>query len=110
MATKITVALEDDLDGGPAEETVRFGLDGTGYEIDLNKKNAAALRRKLAPFVEHARKAGRGQRRREARGAASRERGSDIRAWAKDQGIAVSGRGRIPASVVEQYEAAARGR
>ena len=95
MATKITVALEDDLDGGPADETVRFGLDGPGYEIDLNKKNAAALRKKLAPFVEHARKAGRGQRRREARGAASRERGSDIRAWAKDQGIAVSRRGRI---------------
>jgi hypothetical protein len=110
MATKITVALEDDLDGGPAEETVRFGLDGTDYEIDLNKKNAAALRKKLTPFVEHARKAGRGQRRQEGRNSASRERGSDIRAWAKDQGIAVSGRGRIPASVVEQYEAATRGR
>jgi hypothetical protein len=110
MATKITVALEDDLDGGPAEETVRFGLDGADYEIDLNKKNAAALRKKLTPFVEHARKAGRGQRRREGRSSASRERGSDIRAWAKDQGIAVSGRGRIPASVVEQYEAATRGR
>src|SRR5713226_9788810 len=109
MATKITVALEDDLDGGPAEETVRFGLDGADYEIDLNKKNAAGLRKKLAPFVEHARKAGRGPRPQVGR-SASRERGSDIRAWAKDQGIAVSGRGRIPASVVAQYEAATRGR
>ena len=110
MATKITVALEDDLDGGPADETVRFMVDGTEYEIDLNKKNAAGLRKKLAPFVEHARRAGRGQRRRAVRSAASRERGSEIRAWAKEQGIAVSGRGRIPASVVERYEAAARGR
>jgi len=110
MATKITVALEDDLDGGLAEETVRFGLDGTDYEIDLNKKNAAGLRKKLAPFVEHARKAGRGPRPRVGRSAAGRERGSDIRAWAKGQGIAVSGRGRIPASVMEQYEAGARGR
>jgi hypothetical protein len=110
MATKVTVALEDDLDGGPAEETVRFGLDGADYEIDLNKKNAAALRKQLAPFVEHARKAGRGPRRPAGRSAASRERGSDIRAWAKGQGIAVSGRGRIPASVVAQYEAATRGR
>jgi nucleoid-associated protein Lsr2 len=42
MATKITVALEDDLDGGPAEETVRSGLGGAKYEIDLSKKNARA--------------------------------------------------------------------
>ena len=104
MATKITVALEDDLEGGPANETVRFAIGGTGYEIDLNKKNARAFRKQLAPFVEHARKAGRGQRR--PRTSTSRQRSSDIRAWAKQQGIAVSGRGRIPASVVAQYEAA----
>ena len=108
MAQKITVALEDDLDGGPADETVRFGIGGTEYEIDLSKRNAATFRRKLAPFVEHARKAGRGARRRPGRTASSRERSADIRAWAKDQGIAVSERGRIPASVVEQYEAATR--
>src|SRR6266516_2948238 len=110
MAQKITVALEDDLDGGPAGETVRFGLDGAEYEIDLSKKNAAAFRRQLASFIDHARKAGRGQRRRPGRTASSRERSGGIRAWAKDQGIAVSERGRIPASVVEQYQAAARGR
>lgn len=63
MATKVTVALEDDLDGGPADETLRFAFDGAGYEIDLNKKNARAFRKQLAPYVEHARKAGRGQRR-----------------------------------------------
>jgi Lsr2 len=105
MAQKITVALEDDLDGGPADETVRFGIGGTEYEIDLSKRNAATFRRRLAPFIEHARKAGRGARRRPGRTASSRERSADIRAWAKDQGIAVSERGRIPASVVEQYEA-----
>jgi hypothetical protein len=55
MAQKATVALEDDLDGGPADETVRFGLGGTEYEIDLSKKNAAAFRRKIAPFIDHAR-------------------------------------------------------
>jgi hypothetical protein len=44
MATKITVALEDDLDGGPAAETVQFAFDGTDYEIDLNEKNARAVR------------------------------------------------------------------
>src|SRR6266699_2690333 len=40
MATKVTVELEDDLDGGPAAETVRFEIDGSQYEMDLNKKNA----------------------------------------------------------------------
>ena len=106
MAQKVTVALEDDLDGGPADETVRFGIGGVEYEIDLSKKNAAAFRRQLAPYIEHARKAGREQRRRPGRTAASRERSADIRAWAKDQGITVSERGRIPASVAEQYDAA----
>src|SRR6476469_1846760 len=108
MAQKITVALEDDLDGGPADETVRFGLGGAEYEIDLSKKNAKAFRKQLAPFTEHARKAGRGQSRRSARTRSSRQRSGDIRAWAKEAGIAVSERGRIPASVVEQYEAATK--
>ena len=108
MAQKVTVELEDDLDGGPAGETVRFGVDGSDYEIDLSTKNAAAFRRKLAPFIDHARKAGRGPRRRPGRTVSSRDRSGGIRAWAKDRGIAVSERGRIPASVVEQYEAATR--
>ena len=107
MTQKITVVLEDDLDGGPADETVRFAIDGTSYQIDLSKKHARALRRKLEPFISHARKAGRGPRRRSGRSAAIRERSEDIRAWAKAHGIEVSDRGRIPAGVAEQYQAAA---
>ena len=111
VAQKVTVALEDDLSGGPAQETVRFGVGGADYEIDLSRKNAAAFRRQLAPFIEHARKAGRAQSRRPRRTAASRQRSSDIRAWAKDHGLAISERGRIPASVVAEYQAAtAKGR
>jgi hypothetical protein len=109
MATKVTVELEDDLDGGPAAETVRFEIDGSQYEIDLNKKNARTFRKQLAPFIEHARKAGRGQRRRSGRTSSSRQHSGTVRAWAKDQGIPVSERGRIPASVVEQYESAMGG-
>lgn len=108
MAQKVIVALEDDLDGGPADETVRFGIDGAAYEIDLSKKNAAAFRRKLAPFIDHARRAGRRQRRRPGSTSASRERSGSIRAWAKQAGNAVSARGRVPASVVEQYQTAAK--
>jgi hypothetical protein len=106
MAQKVTVALEDDLDGGPAAETIRFAFSGADYEIDLSSKNASKFRKDLAPYVEHARKAGRGQLRRPGRTAASRQRSGDVRAWAKQQGIAVSDRGRIPAGVVEQYQAA----
>lgn len=106
MAQRVTVALEDDLDGGRADETVRFGFGGADYEIDLSRKNAAAFRKQLTPFIEHARKSGRGPVRRPGRSAASRQLSGDIRAWAKDHKIAVSERGRIPASVVEQYHAA----
>ncbi len=100
------VVVEDDLDGGRADQTLEFGLGGAEYVIDLSARNAARFRRQLAPFIEHARKAGRGQRRRPGRPASARERSSRIRAWAKDQGIAVSDRGRIPAGIAEQYDAA----
>ena len=106
MAQRVTVTLEDDLSGGPADETVRFAFGGADYEIDLSTKNATAFRKKLAPFIEHARKAGRRQPRQPARTAAARQRRGDIRAWANAQGIAVSERGRIPASVVQQSRAA----
>ncbi len=107
MAQRVTTTLEDDLDGGPAQETVRFTFGGAAYEIDLSTKNAAAFRTQLAPYLEHARKSGRGQPRRPARTTASHQRSGDIRAWAKEHGIAVSERGRIPASVMEQYQTAA---
>ena len=106
MAQKVSVVLEDDLTGGPAEQTVRFAFEGTDYEIDLNAKNAAKFGKQLAPYLEHARRAGRMQARRPGRTAAGRQRSGDIRAWAKEHGLAVSERGRIPAGVVEQYQAA----
>jgi Lsr2/CutA1 divalent ion tolerance protein len=67
MAQKVTVALIDDLDGGPAEETIRLGFEDAEYEIDLSGKNARAFRKQLAPFIEHARKARRGLGRRASR-------------------------------------------
>ena len=106
MAQKVTVELEDDLDGGRADETVRFGFDGSDYEIDLSKTNAARFRRQLEPYIEHGRKAGRGQRRRSARPPSSRQHSGAVRAWAREQGITVSERGRIPASIIDQYEIA----
>ena len=106
MAQKVTVVLEDDLTGGPAEQTVRFAFEGADYEIDLSAKNAAAFGKQLAPYIEHARKAGRLSASRPGRTSTNRQRSGDIRAWAKEHGLAVSERGRIPASVAEQYHAA----
>src|ERR671937_688723 len=105
MAEQVIKCLIDDLDGSEAEETVSFAIDGVTYEIDLSAENAGILRDRLSPFVEGARRAG-GVRRRRRRVASSRERSADIRAWAKAHGIQISERGRIPATVVEQYEKA----
>jgi hypothetical protein len=107
MAQKTVVLLEDDLDGGTADETVSFSLDGVAYEIDLSAKNAGKLRDLLAGYVGAARRTGgrstrgRGRQAGRSTGQAST---SDIRAWARAQGLDVSERGRIPASIVEQYE------
>ncbi|ASU85746.1 Lsr2 family protein [Nocardiopsis gilva YIM 90087] len=110
MAQKVQVLLVDDLDGGEAEETVAFGVDGTNYEIDLSADNASKLREAIAPYVDAARKApakaGRG--RKQQRSAPSRERSAEIRAWAKAAGKQVNERGRIPAAIVAEYEAAQR--
>jgi hypothetical protein len=109
MAQKVHVVLVDDLDGGTAEETVAFSLDGSDYEIDLSKKNAAKLRDSLAPWVGAARRTGSGRGgRRSGRGRSSRGSGDSaaIREWARSKGIAVSERGRISADVRAQYEAA----
>lgn len=58
MAQTIKIELTDDLTGGPATETVTFGLDGRTYEIDLSETNAKQLRGALDKYVAKARKAG----------------------------------------------------
>ena len=73
MARYTKVTLTDDLDGGVAEETVTFALDGQDYEIDLSTENTEQLRRVLAPFIAKARTTGR------AAGRTRRQRGTDAR-------------------------------
>lgn len=110
MAQKIQVILIDDLDGGPADETVTFGLDGTSYEIDLSEENVAKLREAFAPWVGHARKLGRTQTRsrrpRAGSAPASGTSANTIREWARANGYTVNERGRIAADVRAAYEAA----
>ncbi len=104
MAQRVQVILEDDLDGGDATETVTFGLDGVTYEIDLNDKNAAALRDALAGYVGAGRRVA--GRRRSGSSSSSRSSSgelSKIREWARANGFEVSDRGRISQKVRDAY-------
>jgi hypothetical protein len=105
MVQKVQLVLEDDIDGGAANETVNFGLDGVSYEIDLNAEHAAQLRDALASWVGHARKVKSPVARSTTTTRRSRS-GSDtaaVREWAKANGYTVSDRGRIAAEVQDAY-------
>ncbi len=109
MAQKVQVLLVDDLDGGSADETVQFALDGVSYEIDLSTKNAAKMRDALAGYVGEARRLGSRSRSRRGRAQASVSGGGSakqVREWARANGYQVSDRGRVPANVQDAYRAA----
>jgi ribosomal protein L16/L10AE len=118
MAQRVQVLLEDDLSGGTADETVSYALDGQAYEIDLNSKNAEALRKALAKYLAASRKV----KARPVRPAVMRRTtvpqqtrthvGPDpkaVRAWAGSAGVTIPARGRIPAAVLAEFEAAHQG-
>jgi hypothetical protein len=114
MAKQVITVLTDDLDGGAADRTIEFGLDGVNYTIDLSDKNAGKLRKALDPYLAAAARVGRngGSGRVPARVAraaapvrAQRDQNQAIREWATRNGYAVSERGRIPGSVVEAFHA-----
>ncbi|MGW1673304.1 histone-like nucleoid-structuring protein Lsr2 [Streptomyces sp. NPDC002324] len=112
MAQKVQVLLLDDLTGGDADETVTFALDGKTYEIDLNDKNAAKLRKFLAPYAEAGRKV-KGTASAGSRGKAPKPVRSEsepsaetYRKWAASNGFTVSNRGRVPQSIKDAYAAA----
>ena len=109
MAQKIQTLFIDDLDGSEADGTVRFGLDGTDYEIDLNREHARELRGALARYVGAARRAGGSAQRPARNGRKAPKNGlntTEIREWAKTQGIDVKDRGRVPAELVVKFQAA----
>lgn len=110
MSRKIQVILMDDVDGSEAKETVAFAIDGVDYEIDLSEANAKAIREAFAPWVGHARRvagraASRGKRV-DTSPAAPRPDLAAMRAWARENGYAVSDVGRLSATVRSAYEAA----
>ena len=114
MAQRTIVQLTDDLDGSEATESVPFSIDGVAYTIDLSESNAADLRETLAPYLAAGRRdSGRGRRSNVTHinsGRRGRSTGDvdpkTVRAWASENGIAISARGRIPADIVAQYQQA----
>ena len=110
MAQKTIVKTYDDLDGSEIDadgKTISFSFEGTSYEIDLNSENVDKMRAAFAVYTEKARKvsgrAGRGSSK------ASEPAPVDtkaVRAWAEEQGMGVSARGRLSTDLIEQYRAA----
>jgi hypothetical protein len=112
MAKQVITLLTDDLDGGDADRTIEFGLDGVTYTIDLSEKNAGKLRKALDPYLTVASKVGRSSvngrfasRAAAAPSRSNRDQNQAIREWATKNGYEVSERGRIPASIVEAFHA-----
>jgi hypothetical protein len=117
VAQRTVVQLTDDLDGKSIAEgkgeTVRFGLDNQDYEIDLGEKNAQALRAVVGKYVDAGRRVGGGSRGGRTRTAAATSARRDydpkaVRAWAEEQGLEVSARGRVPADLVTKFQEANR--
>jgi len=117
VVKQIIQKLVDDLDGGDADETVKFALDGIQYEIDLSEKNAAKLRELFEAYVAAGSRVARGGvvvggRAARGRGGATadREQNKAIRDWAKKSGKDISDRGRIPQEIVDEFHAKGPGR
>jgi hypothetical protein len=107
VSEKVGISLIDDLDGSSADETVSFSVDGIAYEIDLSRENASKLRAALAKFIEAARDTGNRRRYGASRATVTdieeRLHNRSIRKWARQHGIQVSERGRLPARAREDY-------
>jgi hypothetical protein len=110
VAQRKIIIMEDDLDGGEANETVHFTIDGASYEIDLSTANAAQLRDSLAKYVDAGRKlTARTAVRTRGRVPATRSGSgntSKVREWARANGYEISDRGRVPANILSAYEQA----
>ncbi|MFF7245710.1 Lsr2 family protein [Embleya sp. NPDC008237] len=110
MAQRVVTLYTDDVTGETGEDiaTHTFALDGVTYEIDLGEDTYQQLLDKLAPYFGAARKTGTAARR-GRKGARTTGQGPDpvkVREWARSQGIDVNARGRVPADLIERYQAA----
>ena len=106
MAQQTQTLFVDDIDGSEAEGTVRFSLDAADYEIDLSVEHREELHKTLAAYIAHARKIGAVRRSARGRRGARAAGTHKAREWAREQGIDIKDRGRVPAHILEQYRQA----
>lgn len=117
MAQETIIRKIDDIDGSEGDvDTLTFAVHGKTYEIDLSKANVQRFEEVFAPYVEKARRAqlhSTGGNRAATRGsgstAESRQQSQELRAWAKQHGIAVSDRGRVSELVKMLHQATGGG-
>ena len=114
MAKRTTVVIHDDLDGSEGARTVRFGIDGKSYEIDLSEAHERELREALQKYLDAATVAspslsGASGRRKYGTGPVRRDT-KHIRDWLRGEGVEISDRGRIPIDLMNRYNAAHSGR
>lgn len=104
MATR--TILIDDLDGGPANVTIAFTIDGETYSLDLSNKNADKFWTALGPYIEAA-SGSRNERLQQVHEyRAEVEQRKAIRDWARKQGYSVAERGKIPVDIQEAFDQA----
>ena len=106
VVMRVVEVFEDDLEGGKADLTVSFALEGKAYEIDLSNDNVQRLRDALQPFVVAARPVSTGKPVRRSSAQALGDSPARVREWARANGYEVSERGRIPANVLAAYRVA----
>jgi hypothetical protein len=110
VAQKVSVTFACDYDSkeipsGEEHITRSFSLDGRDYEIDLCEKHSQKFDEVMKRFSDRARKVSSRVGKAKRRTTAHRRRSAEIRAWAKRSGMEISDRGRIPAQVIQKYEA-----
>jgi hypothetical protein len=111
MAKRTIEVFHDDLDGSEGASTVKFGLDGKSYEIDLSESHEKELRKALDKYVGAAtqvtaQSASASGRRKYGTGPARRDT-KHIREWLRNvEGVEISDRGRIPTDLMNRYNAA----
>ena len=102
----VRTVLVDDMDGGDADVTIAFVINGEGYSMDLSNENADAFHRALAPWLAIATK-GRNDREATVKNyLAGVEQRAALRKWAAQKGLDVSARGRIPQEITDEYNRA----
>lgn len=106
MAQRTQIVLTDDIDGTEADTTIKFGVGSAEFEIDLSSQNAAQFEKAVSPFIAAARKVGGGVRRTSRSARSAGPSPSEVRDWAKSQGIEVKDRGRVPDALVVKFKAA----